>query len=312
MEATNPSNVSFGMKFINKIKKYPQTVKYVISGTFAGLLSRVIASPFERVILLKQINQIDKYTNPKGFNSMFHIIKNITKKEGIKGVFKGNMVNFVKFTPLIAIEFYFYDKFKILLKNNRYNPLNESKSNMVAGGFAGLIAYTVVYPIDFTRTMVAINHIPRKVPFHQLMTYLYKKYGFLNFFKGLNVTLAGIFPFCALKFYFFELFSGYTKEYKQTKTLTMFENMILGSTASTLACAINFPLDVVRRRRQVQIIKNSTRNFTYWNMISFIFKKHGVLGFYYGMTSMFYKVGPAGAVMFMTNERIKEILEVNK
>ena len=166
---------------IAKYRKYPQIIKYVVSGTISGLVSRLVAAPFERVVLLRMVNEIGPYTNSKGFNSIFHEMLNIFKKEGIYGIFKGNLVNLIRWTPCIAIEFYCFDQFKSILNSITWNPLTKSANNLFAGGLAGMVAYTIVYPIDFIRMMIVVNHIPPTVPFHQLAYFLYKKHGFLNF-----------------------------------------------------------------------------------------------------------------------------------
>lgn len=36
--------------------------------------------------------------------------------------------------------------------------------NLISGSVAGVIAYSIVYPIDLTKTMISINFVPKELP----------------------------------------------------------------------------------------------------------------------------------------------------
>ena len=309
-EAVRPNNVNPSL--LQKLRKSSANVKYMISGMTSAFFSRVACSPFERVVILKQIGQVQQYESHNKRNHTLRLLWNIRKKEGLHGIFKGNAMNFIKNVPLVAIEFFCYDKVTSLLSSYNTSKSNELLISLIAGGFAGAVAYSTVYPIDFTRVMVCVNHIPNQVPLHKLMVYLYKKHGLFSFFRGLNITLVGIIPFCGFKFFSYEVYTSKLKTFKEVEKLSMMENMVCGLFAGLTGASVNYPLDVIRRRRQTQIIKNKTKNFSYKNMINYIYKKHGVYGFVKGITGMYWKVGSATAVAFMLNEQIKDVLHTPK
>ena len=58
----------------------------------------------------------------------------------------------------------------------------------MCGSFAGVMAISIVYPIDLTKTMISINHIPRELSVFQGMNMIFKNHGFLSFYKGLGAT----------------------------------------------------------------------------------------------------------------------------
>lgn len=310
--ATVTSPNTGNLTLLQKLRKSSTNIKYMISGMTSAFFSRVASSPFERVVILKQIGQVKQYESHNKRNSTLRLLWNIKKKEGLYGIFKGNGINFVKNVPLVAIEFFVFDKVSSMLNSRDTNRSNRFIISLVAGGMAGAVAYSAVYPIDFTRVMVCVNHIPKEIPFHKLMVYLYKKHGLFSFFRGLSVTLVGIIPFCGAKFVSYDILTTKLKAYKKLESLSMGENMMCGLAAGIIGATVNYPLDVIRRRRQTQIIMNKTKNFSYKNMITYIYKKHGLTGFIKGVTGMYYKVGSTTAVAFMLNEKIKEVLHVQK
>ena len=79
-------------------------------------------------------------------------------------MFKGNYMNLLRVVPLTTFEFFYYDLHMALF--NFLSP-NSDKNfrSLIAGCFGGGFAYTTVYPIDFSRTMIAINGVPKNISF---------------------------------------------------------------------------------------------------------------------------------------------------
>ena len=120
---------------------------------------------------------------------------------------------------------------------------------MLSGSLAGCLAYTSVYPIDYTRCMISINKVPNNVKFWQTFNYLRKRDGFLKMYRGLSACLIGTFPYCGLKFYFFEYLQRITRKIAKKDSLGKIENLACGSGAGILACSITYPMDIMRKRR---------------------------------------------------------------
>ena len=288
-------------------KNLTKTIKTLISGTISAFIARMSISPLERVILLKQTNKIFPYKIPGTKNLLPTLLYSIFKKEGLNGVFKGNGMNILRVVPVMSFEFMFYD-LHMLFFNKFFSGYDVSKENLslVAGCFGGGWAYTVVYPIDFSRTMLALDGVPKNVSFWRTFYYLQQRFGFFNMFKGLSATWLGIFPYTGLKFYFFELFKKKMRKMKKTKKLTNEENFICGGGAGGVACVLTYPLDVLRRRRQIQLLKNKTSNFSYLSLIEYIYRKQGIYGFTVGINAMLCKMIPLTAIAFMVNEYTKK------
>ena len=88
-------------------------MEHLASGSIAGLISRAITHPLERLRILQQLN------DPVFVNLKTHeAIKKMYRLEGIRGLWKANMVNSCMSAPFSAFEFYFYEFFKNTLFAN--------------------------------------------------------------------------------------------------------------------------------------------------------------------------------------------------
>jgi len=74
----------------------------------------------------------------------------------------------------------------------------------VCGALAGMSATAVVYPLDLTKTLLAIR-IDKKnmLGIFGTMISIIKNQGFLALYKGLKATLIGIAPYASLKLTFY-------------------------------------------------------------------------------------------------------------
>ena len=80
------------------------------------------------------------------------------RHEGIRGLYKGVVASTAAVAPYLAISFATYDELQSLLPNDR-----ESRSawwyglaKLGSGAVAGLLASTVVYPVDTIRRRMQV------------------------------------------------------------------------------------------------------------------------------------------------------------
>jgi len=72
-------------------------------------------------------------------------------------VFRGNGINVLISAPFSALEFYFYEVYK----NNLYSGVAKQDltffQKMICGGFTGMTAATILYPLDVLKTFTVTN-----------------------------------------------------------------------------------------------------------------------------------------------------------
>ena len=121
--------------------------KYIISGIFSASITKTGIAPFVRV---KTLMQIESYHNMNKYNNLFSSIKYIKKNEGLRGFFKGNMLNISKAIPNYCMKFTINEYYiKYLLRKNNCHSIQELNfSNLLeAGLITGIIQTTSAYPL---------------------------------------------------------------------------------------------------------------------------------------------------------------------
>ena len=234
-----------------EIKELKKNSKYFLSTYISAICSRVPVLPLERLIILQQTNRMGKFKNLKGRTSNLSYLNNIRKKEGLKGIFIGNLTLLCKIVPHTALEFFFFEIIKKKLvkkkisknqkKLNKFNKkidinfslekkqisfsekkkekffnkkLSIEKINFISGSFAGLISFYIMYPMEFFRVMTGLDKGPKNFYLPKSLFFIYKKYGFKNLYKGSTIASLSYVPYCGFKFFFFEFNKKILKKIK--------------------------------------------------------------------------------------------------
>eukprot|EP01089_Gocevia_fonbrunei_P012865 TRINITY_DN3150_c0_g1_i1.p1 TRINITY_DN3150_c0_g1~~TRINITY_DN3150_c0_g1_i1.p1 ORF type:complete len:323 (-),score=33.06 TRINITY_DN3150_c0_g1_i1:4-972(-) len=294
---------------------------YFIGGVSAGVARTAIA-PIERIKLILQtqpsnlhINSEERY---KGIKDTF---TRVTKAQGVRSLWRGNMVNLVKFFPAQAMNFMFRDIFKeFFLKG--VNPKTHNSlfalGNIVSGSLAGAASLCTVYPLDLIRTRLATDVKPslnkqdrqfRGVS-HCIVSTL-KTDGIKGLYRGMSVSLYGIVVYRGLSFGLYDTFKGWVpKDYIGFKRV--FFTWLVAQNTQIIAHYLSYPFDTVRRNMMmshrvdgVLAYKNS------WECWSKLSKNEGVTSFFAGSLTNVYR-SMAGAVVLVMYDEIQQIFYTPK
>ncbi|SOV76165.1 transporter, putative [Plasmodium sp. gorilla clade G3] len=213
----------------------------ILSSTFAGIMSRTMTAPLDRVKYIMQI------TNNLPICEIFKIIK----KDGIIcGFFRGNCVNIVKIIPELSIKMYSYEFMKLNVYKYYYNNkdnnsiINTDEPNMnipffirfLIGSSSGVIAALFIYPLEIVKTRLIVSNKIDSSGIIKCFYDIYKNEPYRHFYNGLSMHLYGVILFSGcnmsiydyLKYLFFSIYKEYihsnyclTKNYnKQNQDLT--------------------------------------------------------------------------------------------
>jgi len=232
-----------------------------LAGGVSGAVAKTATAPIERVKLLIQTQD----ANPKiisgevpRYTGIVDCFIRVSKEQGIKAFWRGNLTNIIRYFPTQAFNFAFKDSIKEMF------PKADKKTefgkffliNMASGGLAGAGSLMIVYPLDYARTRLASDVGVGKQQFNGLVDCLVKTVkgsGIGGLYNGIGVSVAGIIPYRGVYFGLFDTLSGYNPYQKS-------ENSFLRA-ASKFACAqfsaiaagyASYPMDTVRRRLQMQ------------------------------------------------------------
>lgn len=159
-----------------------------------------------------------------------------------------------------------------------------------------------------------------------------KQEGFLGLYRGIGPTLAGILPYAGLKFYVYQSLKQYYWKQKQAddalepsshQKLPVAVMLTFGAGAGLIAQTLTYPLDVVRRRMQVQGLKlplaqqqaavqakNLTVLQSTWHGLVTIWQQQGTKALFAGLSINYMKVIPSTAIGFTLYDTMKSYLDL--
>lgn len=249
-------------------------------------------------------------TRPTGaYLSTAATFRHILRHEGIAGFWKGNLPAELMYLCYAAIQFATYRSTAAFLQSSLPVKLPDAAESFIAGAAAGATATTLTYPLDLLRTRFAAQGRRRiYTSLRGAVRDIARDEGYRGFFRGLGPGLAQIMPFMGL---FFVIYEGLRARPARSRVLPWGSGEATsGVVASIVAKTAVFPLDLVRRRIQVQ---GPTRTRYVYNDIpeyssalralATIVRTEGFLALYKGLPISLMKAAPASAVTLWTYEQ---------
>lgn len=290
-----------------------QGTKLVFAGAVAGIISRTFCAPIEMVSTVMMCRGDE-------CSSMTVELMNTWKTEGFKGMFKGNGANCLKVAPSRGTQFLVYEFMKrqfVLLgwAAGATASLNAG-SRLLAGGIAGMVAASIVYPLEVVKTMLTLypdecNSIPGAV------RRVWKNGGIPALYRGLGPTLVAMFPYVGVEFMVYEtLKKRWEMSVGPMGTAAL---LMIGALGGAAAQASAHPLDVIRRRMQMQSMfggKTDSKDKPvkkYGNMFSGLYrvgKDEGWHALFNGLGPACLEKIPSTAIGYFIYEAMKVALKV--
>lgn len=80
--------------------------------------------------------------------NLFELVRTIAASQGLKGFWKGNLVNILRTAPFKAVNFYAYDTYRKQLLKFSGNEETTNFERFIAGAAAGITATILCLPLD--------------------------------------------------------------------------------------------------------------------------------------------------------------------
>ncbi|KAL4642910.1 hypothetical protein ACB092_02G053500 [Castanea dentata] len=312
------------------------------AGAIAGGISRTVTSPLDVIkirfqvqleptsswpLLRSNLSGTSKYTG------MFQATKDILREEGLPGFWRGNVPALLMVMPYTAIQFTVLHKLKTFASGSSKSKDHIQLSpylSYVSGALAGCAATVGSYPFDLLRTILASQGEPKVYPtMRSAFVDIVRARGFRGLYAGLSPTLVEIIPYAGLQFGTFDTFKRWTLAWNRIRAsnsglndtedgITSFQLLLCGLAAGTCAKLVCHPLDVVKKRFQVEGLPRHPRygarveHRAYKNMfhaLRQILQMEGWAGLYKGIVPSTVKAAPAAAVTFVAYEYTSDWLE---
>ncbi|KAI1799873.1 mitochondrial deoxynucleotide carrier [Daldinia bambusicola] len=310
-----------------RLKDEGSRLQVVIAGGTAGLISRFVVAPLDVVKIRLQL-QSHSLSDPRThldlrgspiYKGTVGTFRHIVTNEGLTALWKGNVPAELMYVAYASVQFTTYRSTTQLLRalsgaQEGRRQLPQSVEAFVAGAAAGAAATAATYPLDLLRTRFAAQGNERVyASLGRAVADIARDEGARGFFRGLTPALAQIVPFMGL---FFAVYEGARLPLGRVDALPWGTgDATAGVVASVVAKTGVFPLDLVRKRIQVQgptrnryVHKNIPEYAGTVSTIRRILRQEGVRGLYRGLTVSLLKAAPASAVTMWTYERTLNFL----
>lgn len=192
------------------ISKHVHASRYLIAGAVAGAASRTATAPLDRLKVILQVQTTRTRIMPA--------IKSIWNEGGLMGFFRGNGLNVVKVAPESALRFYTYEMLKraiVTAQGGEDKAEIGPMGRLLAGGLAGAVAQSAVYPMDLVKTRLQ-THVPDGGKFPsigQMTRDIWVQEGPRAFYRGVVPSLIGIIPYAGIDLAAYETFKDLSKKY---------------------------------------------------------------------------------------------------
>eukprot|EP00899_Mesostigma_viride_P007499 jgi/Mesvir1/16750/Mv25086-RA.2 len=273
---------------------------HIVAGGLAGIMSKSLTSPLNVLTVRAQVVQGARI-------GLVDAAKSIMAENGLPGFWKGNLANCIRSAPSKACDFFAYDLFKNLLTEGGKRPLSDGM-RLVAGALAGSVSATVLYPLEVISSRMMMPNNGYKSTTDCLLS-IVRQNGIGGLYAGIGPTLMGIVPYAGINFAAYDILREAYKRQTGKEHLSTGATLAMGMVAGWLAMTVSFPLEVVRRRLQVQ--GSAGGKVVYAGALDCaqqLMKEGGVGAFYRGWVAGSMKIIPAAGISFLTYELAKKVL----
>lgn len=279
--------------------------KHFIAGGAAGLLSRTTTAPLDRLKVFLQVHS--DHNIPSALRYLY-------REGGFISFWRGNGINVAKIAPEFAFKFMAYEEIKRIVKRSTANTQLNMFDRFIAGGLAGAIAQTIIYPMEVLKTRLVLRKTGElDRGFKGLWSFannMYAKEGILCFYKGFLPNLIGIFPYAGIDLMTYETTKNWMMRDRPEKDPDVLMILFCAIFSSTIAQTATYPLSLIRTRLQAMAIMHDTNQpSTMCGQVRFIYNNYeGLKGFYRGFIPNFIKVMPAVSISYLTYEECRRLL----
>jgi len=323
-------------------KRETRPVKDAFCGACAGAVAKTVVAPIERIKLLMQLKfSIDTRSTKvsgsatssntstpaitKNYGAL-QVAKKVYQRQGILAFWRGNTPNVIRQGGTSAMNFLLMDWYKnaispllvwsLCLPSNNDAKIRQKRrailSSFLSGGLAGGTTTTVLYPVEFVRTRLAMDvgrgtvDAPRLYPggMKDVFKSIWTVDGWRGLYQGYGIALGGVVLYRALHLGGYDalkteiLHRRGLGEWQQSKKstcdtigilpesgLTICERFLAAQVVSVVAGTVCYPIDSIRRRLMMQaglptderLYRNS------FDCFQKVIAAEGVKGFYLGL-----------------------------
>lgn len=272
-------------------------LNFAIGGT-AGVVSRTVTAPFERIKILRQ-NFPTRYTT-----SLPEVVRSLYNTEGVRGLLRGNMSNCLRVFPQQAIQY------SVFQSVNRYlsDTQEPRKRQFVAGALGGIISYLSIYPLETMRSKWSVSTHSKYTSMWHCFALTVRTQGLRGLYQGSMVSTVGMIPFQGTNFVVYNCLKDWSLSADSSLVSSPFVSFTCGGLAGIASVSVAYPFDVLKRRLQLSGEFGNPQYKNVVDCIRYVVQKYGLRnGLYKGLLPCFVKIFPANAIYFATIDALQYV-----
>ncbi|ORX57640.1 mitochondrial carrier [Hesseltinella vesiculosa] len=132
----------------------PSLMQVYLAGCGGGIASFFLSTPTELIKIKAQVSRSNK--------SVWDVSRQIYRQHGLGGFYQGGWITLIRDTPSYGIYFWVYEGMKRALQVQDYEDSGTQQAwkLLLAGGLAGTISWSSIYPIDVIKSRLQMQSIP--------------------------------------------------------------------------------------------------------------------------------------------------------
>ena len=201
------------------------------------------------------------------------------------------------------------------------HTLPKEARNILAGGIAGIVAKSVVAPVDRIKIMYQISAAPfRILDVPKVAKNIVDTEGVRALWKGNTAAMIRVFPYSGIQFMVYDFCKQFFidrrtrsnlvdvdhhEQKMMQSSLLPIESLISGMTAGSVSVLCTYPLDLTRAQLAVVRKTSDRASHSFVGMLTENVRQRGVKGLYRGITPTMLGIFPYSGLAFALNEQGK-------
>ncbi|XP_072981223.1 probable mitochondrial adenine nucleotide transporter BTL3 [Typha angustifolia] len=277
--------------------------KFLLAGAVSTIISRTCIAPLERIKL-----ECIVYGSTR---TWMKIVQLIWASEGLKGFWKGNLVNLFRMIPFKSINFICYDMYLDRLHSIPGKEVT-NHDRLIGGGLSGILATVLCLPLDTIRTRLVAPGGEALGGVAGCFRHMVQKEGLLSLYKGLTPALISMGPASAVFYAVYDILKTSYLSHKSSSSgvreaeLGPARTLLYGAFAGACAETVTYPLEVIRRQLQLE----QSTNVGLISAFIKVLETDGVGSLFAGLAPSTLQVLPSAALSYFFYEMMKSILKI--
>lgn len=292
-------NKDLNEKIKNDSKKKDSFLLNFLVGATSESIAKTITAPIERIKILLQGQQVIDSLKVK-YTGTYNCLYRVIYEQGFFALWRGNMVNITKYVPTFALNYSLKELFQKKLKKSHHSQKVQIGINFLSGAFSGGVTLLVTYPLDFSRTKIAVDISSSSRNYKGIIDcwkFYYPQHGIQGIYSGFTSCFIGIIVYRGSVFGCYDSFMHIFPNQNSLLFKYLFSVLVSG-----VAGMISLPLDTIRRRMIIEVGRE-VKEYEGSNLKCFkrIYKIEGYKGFFKGGSANFLRSFGSALTLIMND-----------